>query len=508
MTDPQRDLKAGDRDMGSLVGQTVGGKYQITRFIGRGGMGAVYEAVHLGIGRKVALKFVDREHAEDDNVVSRFAREARAASAIESDHIVSVFDAGTEDGRPFLVMELLRGEDVGARLRRLRKLPETDAIHIVAQVLRGLMRAHAAGIVHRDLKPDNVLLVEREGDPLFAKIVDFGISKIRPLGGTAPSSITLKGTVLGTPLYMSPEQAQALPDIDERSDLYSVGAIFFESLTGRPPHVGETEEQIILSICTKEAPRVRAIDPSISVPLAEFLGRSLERNRANRFQTAKHMLAALHEVAPDEPAAMLAPSLGKTVQDGDPGHCAEGPAPTLPLGGGVGLLGDAGRASEPISASVASGPPTNVSWSTGGRARVAVEGGRRTAPVSRASLVIAAAVATLTGGIVTLWIGTAMHGSTAAAPTTASAPMAADAPSANRAAVSLPAAPASVTTTGPTAATTPIASPVAATATAAGAAPTAKPPMAPVAGGKSKSQPGDKPKTPRAGGLDISRELP
>jgi serine/threonine protein kinase len=503
MTDPQRDLMARDRELSTLVGQTIAGKYRITRLIGRGGMGAVYEAEHLSLGRKVALKFVDREHADDDGVVSRFAREARAASAIESDHIVSVFDAGTEDGRPFLVMELLRGEDVGARLRRLRTLPQADAIHVVAQVLRGLLRAHATGIVHRDLKPDNVLLVEREGDPLFAKIVDFGISKIRPLGGnTAPSSITLKGTVLGTPLYMSPEQAQALPDVDERGDLYSVGAILFECLTGRPPHVGETEEQIILSICSTDAPNMRAIDPRIPAPLAQFVVRSLARNRTERFQTARQMLAALHDVAPDEPAALLAPSLGETVIDGRPaGLLAEGPAPTLPLGGGVGLLGDAGLASESSNPPVASGPPTHVSWSTGGRARVVAKPERRTAPVSRAALVIAAAVATLTGGIVTLWIGTALRGPTAPASSAVANVVSA---SAGAALVS----PTPVITAAPIiTAATPTVTPAAAAigspkATAAAGAPPAKAPTPAPGTGKGKAQ------TPRGGSLDISRELP
>ncbi len=285
----------------ALVGKTIAGRYVLRGLLGHGGMGAVYEAEHLGLGKRVAIKFVDPEFATDEKVVARFAREARAMSAMESAHIVTVFDAGTEDGRPYLVMELLRGEDLGQRLRRTRRVALAEAMHIVAQVLKGLARAHAAGIIHRDLKPDNVFLLKHDTDPLFAKIVDFGISKIeRPRANTSPLALTGRGTVLGTPFYMSPEQAQASPDVDSRADLYSVGAILFECLTGRPPHTGESYEQIILSICMREAPSVQVYDPALPDDVAAFVTRSLLRDRAQRFTSAERMLAALHEVAPIE----------------------------------------------------------------------------------------------------------------------------------------------------------------------------------------------------------------
>ncbi|MDB4945093.1 MAG: serine/threonine protein kinase [Labilithrix sp.] len=287
----------------ALVGKTIAGRYVLRGVIGHGGMGAVYEAEHLGLGKRVAVKFIDAEFARDEHVVARFAREARAMSAIESAHIVTVFDAGTDDGRPYLVMELLRGEDLGQRLRRLRRVPVAEAMHVVAQVLKGLARAHAAGIVHRDLKPDNVFLVKGDTDPLFAKIVDFGISKIdRPRASTSPLALTGRGTVLGTPFYMSPEQAQAAPDVDSRTDLYSVGAILFECLTGRPPHTGESYEQIILSICMTDAPSVQIFDPAVPDDVTRFVARSLARDKAQRFTSAERMLAALHEVAPAERA--------------------------------------------------------------------------------------------------------------------------------------------------------------------------------------------------------------
>ncbi|MEA2748263.1 MAG: eukaryotic-like serine/threonine-protein kinase [Myxococcales bacterium] len=308
MTAPDATTADADRDRAhaareALVGKTIAGRYILRGLLGHGGMGAVYEAEHVGLGKRAAIKFVDPEFATDEKVVARFAREARAMSAIESAHIVTVFDAGTEDGRPYLVMELLRGEDLGQRLRRLTRIPLGEAMHVIAQVLKGLARAHAAGIVHRDLKPDNVFLVKGDTDPLFAKIVDFGISKIeRPRDTTSPLALTGRGTVLGTPFYMSPEQAQASPDVDRRTDLYSVGAILFECLTGRPPHTGESYEQVILSICMRDAPEVRAIEPSVPAPISAFVARALARDRAKRFASAEAMLAALHEVAPEERA--------------------------------------------------------------------------------------------------------------------------------------------------------------------------------------------------------------
>lgn len=285
----------------ALVGVRLANRYVIRRLIGHGGMGAVYEAEHLGLGTAVAIKLVDPEFAADEPVVLRFAREAQAMRSIESAHIVTVLDVGTEDGRPYLVMELLRGEDLGQWLRRSRRIPLPDALHIVAQVLEGLAKAHAAGIIHRDLKPDNVFLVRSDADPLLAKIVDFGVSKIkRPESRTSPLALTRRGTILGTPLYMSPEQARAMPDVDGRSDLYSLGAVLFECLTGRPPHIGETYEQVILAICMQDAPDPRLIEPTIPAGIASFIGRALARDPAHRYESAKHMLAALHEMVVQE----------------------------------------------------------------------------------------------------------------------------------------------------------------------------------------------------------------
>jgi serine/threonine-protein kinase len=277
----------------SLVGSRVH-KYDIVRVIGRGGMGTVYEALNTAIGKRVAMKFIDRDTASNADAVARFQREAQAASAVESAHIVDIFDSGiSEDGLPYIVMELLRGEDLGHRIKRCGRLDLGEAVHVTAQILRGLHRAHKAGIVHRDLKPDNIFLVDRDDDPNFAKVLDFGISKMRRGGETPVHTLTRQGTVLGTPFYMSPEQAQAQPDVDARSDLWSVGAILYECLTGRPPYNGTTYEQVIVNICMNDAEDVRLYNPAVPEPVANVLAKALSRDREHRFRDAREFLDSL-----------------------------------------------------------------------------------------------------------------------------------------------------------------------------------------------------------------------
>jgi eukaryotic-like serine/threonine-protein kinase len=281
-----------ESELSALVGSTVAGKYRVDRMIGRGGMGAVFQAANLAIGKRVALKFLDHEAARNREACQRFQREAEAAGMAESAHIVQIFDSGaTESGLPFLVMELLTGEDLRARLRREGRLSVPAALGIVSQVLRALLCAHEAGIVHRDLKPDNVFLCARDDDPSFVKIVDFGISKVahsRPA-----DTLTRRGTVLGTAFYMSPEQAQSFADIDGRTDLFSVGAILFEMLAGTPPHVAPTYEAVLIAICTQDAVDVRTHAPEVPAAVAALVTRALQREREQRFQSAREFLSAI-----------------------------------------------------------------------------------------------------------------------------------------------------------------------------------------------------------------------
>jgi eukaryotic-like serine/threonine-protein kinase len=281
-----------ESELSALVGTTVAGKYRVDRLIGRGGMGAVFQAANLVIGKRVALKFLDHEAARNREACQRFQREAEAAGMAESAHIVQIFDSGaTDSGLPFLVMELLTGEDLRARLRRDGRLSVPAALRITSQVLRALLCAHEAGIVHRDLKPDNVFLCARDDDPSFVKIVDFGISKVAH--ARVADTLTRRGTVLGTAFYMSPEQAQSFADLDGRTDLFSVGAILFEMLAGRPPHEGPTYEAVLIAICTQDAVDVRTHAPEVPAAVAAVVRRALERDREQRFQSAREFLTAV-----------------------------------------------------------------------------------------------------------------------------------------------------------------------------------------------------------------------
>ncbi|WP_437315938.1 serine/threonine-protein kinase [Sorangium sp. So ce385] len=366
---------------GALVGKRVQ-KYEIVRTIGRGGMGTVYEAVNTAIGKRVAMKFVDAELAQNKDAVARFHREAQAASAVESAHIVEIFDAGFADDVPFLVMELLRGEDLGHRIRRCGRLELGESLHVTAQILRGLHRAHEAGIVHRDLKPDNIFLVDRDDDPNFAKILDFGISKVRRTDGAPAHTLTRQGTVLGTPFYMSPEQAQALP-VDGRTDLWAVGAILYECLTGHPPHSGSSYEQVIVNICMKDAQDVRMSNPAVPEPIARVIAKALTRDRDARFSSARDFLDALVAGAGGLLGARRSSSdeLGAhtTSAPGVPGHT---PVKLTP--------GDPNIAMDPTLEVPGTG--SKVGWSSNGRA-----GARRPRRLALAGAALVALVGGLAG---------------------------------------------------------------------------------------------------------------
>jgi eukaryotic-like serine/threonine-protein kinase len=283
-----------------LVGTTIDGKYRVVRLCGRGGMGSVYEALNAAIGKKVALKFLDRT-GPNPEAVQRLVREAQAASAAESLHIVQVFDVGQLSGHgSYIVMELLQGENLAQRLAGCRRLPVSEALQVAVHTLRGLRKAHEAGIVHRDLKPENIFLVETGDEPIFAKVLDFGVSKIlKPIGEAEPGSLTRDGVVLGTPFYMAPEQAQGAADLDERVDLWAVGAILYECLAGQRPFSGKNYEQVIVSICTRDPPDLRSLAPGTPQDLAEVIADALQREPGKRIPSADQFLERLRKVAPD-----------------------------------------------------------------------------------------------------------------------------------------------------------------------------------------------------------------
>ncbi|MEM9874275.1 MAG: serine/threonine-protein kinase, partial [Myxococcota bacterium] len=233
--------------MGLQPGEIIDGKYRIVRPIGEGGMGAVYEGENTRIKRRVAIKVLHAAVAEKTEVVRRFEREAQAAGTIGSEHIVEVLDLGNlPSGERFMVMEYLDGEDLTQRIERLGRLTPEQSLPLLLEVLAGLAAAHEAGIIHRDLKPDNIfILTSKAGRADFVKILDFGVSKFSSLDDEM--SMTRTGAVMGTPYYMSPEQAKGSP-IDARSDLYSVGVVLYQMLTGRVPFNAGSFNELLFKI--------------------------------------------------------------------------------------------------------------------------------------------------------------------------------------------------------------------------------------------------------------------
>ncbi len=273
----------------------VAGKYRLTRLLGRGGMGAVWEGTHTSLGTRVAVKFIDAEYAESPEARSRFENEARAAAKLRSKHVVEVYDHGvSEDARPFIVMEFLQGEPLDKRLDRVGRLPPKEAAHIVLQVCRALTKAHAAGVVHRDLKPENVFLVwdDEEGTDV-AKVVDFGIAKFTDASLGASSSSTRTGSVLGTPHYMSPEQARGLRNVDYRSDLWSVAVIAYRCIVGAMPFDGEAVGDLLVKLCTAPIPVPSQLATGIPPGFDAWVAKALTRDPAERFASATQLAESL-----------------------------------------------------------------------------------------------------------------------------------------------------------------------------------------------------------------------
>lgn len=271
-------------------------KYQILRLLGEGGMGAVYEGLNTRIRRRVAIKILHGSVASNQEAVQRFEREAQAAGRIGSKHIVEVIDLGDlPGGDRYMVMEYLDGTDLTGRIRALGKMSPKELYPIAVQILEGLIAAHEAGIIHRDLKPDNIFLVP-EGDYAdFVKLLDFGISKFSATGGEL--SMTQTGMVMGTPYYMSPEQAKGSRELDQRTDLYSVGVILYEALAGRVPYHAETFNELIIKIVLEEP---RPLDPPRSEMEALFHGivtKAMARDPKARFQSAAELQGELHDWA-------------------------------------------------------------------------------------------------------------------------------------------------------------------------------------------------------------------
>jgi eukaryotic-like serine/threonine-protein kinase len=362
-----------------LVGKTIAGKYLVKRLLGAGGMGAVFEGENVEIGKRVAIKVINASHAGSPEVAERFRREARAASKVESDNIVAVFDVGTDPVIGlYMVMEYLTGEDLAVCLQRHRRIDVPLAVDIGVQAARALAKAHVAGVIHRDLKPANLFLTHRDDGALSVKILDFGISKLTsdarsPRASDAPKALTRAGAVVGTAQYMSPEQAQGLP-IDLRTDVWSLGAVLYEILSGQPAYEEmPTYEQTIIQIVTRRPVALREVAPWVPPELAAVVHAALTPEIDARLADCGVLAGRLAAVGAElggRPPAMEAPSASKAVID------PSGADPKVPLGPMMATGANAPRGAAPVATGARGAPPnTGAMTNDGVTVRSSLRGG-------------------------------------------------------------------------------------------------------------------------------------
>jgi serine/threonine-protein kinase len=300
------------RGLDPRQGAIVDDRFRLEEQICEGAMGTVWRAMHLGLDIPCAVKFIHAHLYDDPELQVRFEREARAAASIRSPNVVQMLDYGFWEGSPYIVMELLDGEDLAQRLDRRGRLTPSETIAILAQVSRGLTKAHAAGLIHRDLKPENIFLV-RDDDRELVKVLDFGIVRVAAV--RSRSTVTPLGMMIGTPGYMSPEQALGQQDLDLRSDLWSLAVVAFECLTGEIPFGGPSPLDIAMQIISGPTPMAPA---ALGLPRAfdVWWWRAVSRERGERFSSAKEQMASL-AAAFDLPRSSLLPSR-RGVDPGDP----------------------------------------------------------------------------------------------------------------------------------------------------------------------------------------------
>jgi serine/threonine protein kinase len=364
------------------LGQTIDGKYRIVRLIGEGGMGAVYEGENVRIRRKVAIKLLHSGIAANAEMVQRFEREAQVAGTVGNDHILEILDLGAlPNGDRYMVMEFLDGETLTERINVRKRLEASDAVNIVRQMLTGLEAAHGAGIVHRDLKPDNIFVLRsKAGVKDFVKIIDFGISKFTEHG--ASTRMTRTGALMGTPHYMAPEQATGSAEIDRRTDIYAVGIILYEAVTGRVPFQAETFNQLLFEIALAKITPARQIVPELDAAIDSIIMKASARDPAQRFQTCAEFAAALDNwertgspvsLPPGESIeAIVAATVPRTGQmlvsagSMEATLSASGPGGAVPSGSVPGLASPA--VSSPSAAEAVPIQPTVNTWANASQA--------------------------------------------------------------------------------------------------------------------------------------------
>ena len=343
-------------------GKVIAGRYRLDRMLAQGGMGSVWVGHHLQLDVPIAIKFMIPHFAASPDARARFEREAKASAQLRIANAVQVYDFGIEDGAPFIVMEMLTGEDLHARLERVGRLTPADTLTIINHVARGLQAAHDRGLVHRDLKPANIFLA-RQGREEIAKILDFGIAKSSD--PAAPAGATKTGTLLGTPHYMSPEQVRSTNKVDRRTDLWALGVIAFRCVTGQLPFPGDEMGEILIDVCTKPIPVATQVAPDLPPDLDKFFERALMRDPEKRFQDADELADAFADA--QEPSTMLARAARTTAaQPAAPaGEVSVAPvrSPVAPVPSAVAAISATGLPS--ISQVTGPAPPTGPVSATG-----------------------------------------------------------------------------------------------------------------------------------------------
>ena len=471
----------------------VAGRFRLNKMIGRGGMGSVWQATHLGLDIPCAVKFMEGEFSKSAEAQARFEREAKAAAQLRSPHVVQVLDHGVCEGTPYIAMELLDGEDLGKRVQKTGTIHPRDLNVIITQVCRALTKAHAVGIVHRDLKPDNIFLV-RDDDREIAKVLDFGIAKSS--AAALEGSNTKTGAMLGTPYYMSPEQAQGIKSVDYRSDLWSLAVIVYQCVTGHLPFESEALGDLLMKIIVQPLP-VPSQVAEVSAGFDAWWARAASRDPAGRFQSAKEFAESLQMVFGASQATDVMDIAQLKAMLGNTPNPAGGPRPLMltPAGAQTG----AGTANAPAAFAATTGAPI---------ARTFAEDEPGAAPKKKTGVVIGASFAAV---FVACIVGYAALKPKGGAPASASAPPAVTAPEAPAAAPPPAVAPPVVAVVPPPSAA-PIATNVAPAAAAAAApTPTEEAPKAVShhsSGGSSKpaaagatSKPAPKPAAPKGGDL-------
>jgi len=366
-------------DAGVQPGDVLVGKYRVERMLGRGGMGVVVAAHHLQLDEKVALKFLLPETIQDARAVARFLREARATVKIKGEHVARVLDVGQlESGSPYIVMEYLEGVDLAGWLKQRGPLPIALAVDFVLQACEAVADAHAVGIVHRDLKPANLFCVERSDGQLSIKVLDFGISKVTTPG--APGhDMTGTTALVGTPFYMSPEQMQASKSVDARTDIWALGVILFELVTGRPPFDGQTLTELAIRVANEPAPPARALRSDVPLGLEEIIATCLTKARDGRYPSIAELAIALKDFGSKNARLSVERVLGTLRQAGVSGAA-------LPQSGAYGAAPPSSPTLPSLpTATTTAAPQTGASW--------ARTGARRASAGKKAFVWIAGAVA-------------------------------------------------------------------------------------------------------------------